>query len=42
MVGGNPGIMWGPRQPVVVSRVWNRVDVKVELITAEAAKGAVI
>ena len=42
LVGGNSGIMWGPRQPVVVSRAWNRVDVMVELITAEAAKGAVI
>ena len=34
--------MWGPRQPVVVSRVWNRVDVKMELMTAEAARGAVM
>lgn len=42
LVGGNPGIMWGSRQPVVVSRAWNRVDVKVELMTAEAAKGVVI
>ena len=41
LVEGNPGIMWGPRQPVVVSRAWNRVDVKIELMTAEAAKGAV-
>ena len=39
---GNLGIMWGPRQPVVVSRAWNRVDVMVELIMAEASKGAVI
>ena len=41
LVEGNPGIMWGPRQPVVVSRAWNRVDVKMELLTAEAARGAV-
>lgn len=33
--------MWGPRQPVVVSKEWNRGDVKVEIMTAEAAKGAV-
>ena len=39
---GNPGTMWGPWQPVVVSRAWNRVDVKVELMTAEAAKGAIV
>ena len=39
---GNPGNMWGPRQPVVVSSEWNRVDVKMELMTAEAAKGAVV
>ena len=42
LVEGNPGIMWGPRQPVVVSRAWNRVDVKMELMTAEDAKGAVM
>ena len=42
LVVGNPGIMWGPRQPVVVSRAWNRVDVKMELMTAEAARGAVM
>ena len=42
LVGGNPGVMWGPRQPVVVIRAWNRVDVKVELMTAEPARGAVI
>ena len=41
LVEGNPGIMWGPRQPVVISRAWNRLDVKMELMTAEAAKGAV-
>ena len=34
--------MWGPRQPVVVSSAWNRVDVKIELMTAEAARGAVV
>ena len=27
---------------MVVSRAWNRVDVKMELMTAEAAKGAVV
>ena len=37
-----PGVMWGPRQPDVVSKAWNRFDVKVELMTAEAAKGAVV
>ena len=42
LVGGNLGIMWGTRQPVVVSRAWNRVDVKMELMTAEAARGAVM
>ena len=42
LVVGNPGIMWGRRQPVVVSRAWNRVDVKMELMTAEAARGAVV
>lgn len=36
LVDGNPGIMWGPRQPTVVSRAWNRVDIK------EAAEGAVV
>ena len=42
LVDGNPGVMWGPRQPTVISRAWNRVDVKVEIMTAEAAKGAVV
>ena len=42
LVDRNPGIMWGPKQPVVVSRAWNRVDVKMELMTAEAARGAVM
>ena len=42
LVVGDPGIMWGPRQPVVVSKAWNRVDVKMEVMTAEAAKGAVV
>ena len=41
LVVGNPDIMWALRQPVVVSRTWNRVDVKMELMTAEAARGAV-
>ena len=34
--------MWGPRQPIVTSRAWNRVDVKVEIMTVEAAKGTVV
>ena len=34
--------MWGPRQPTVIGRAWNRVHVKVEIMTAEAAKGAVV
>ena len=42
LVVGNPGIMWGPRQPVVIGRAWNRMDVKMELMTAEAARGAVM
>ena len=42
LLGGNHGILLGPRQLVVVSRAWNCVDVKVELMMAEAAKGAVI
>ena len=42
LVVGNPGIMWGPRQPVVIGKAWNRVDFKMELMTAEAAKGAVV
>ena len=42
LVEGNPGIIWGPRQPVVVGRAWNRVDVKMELMMAEAARGAVM
>ena len=42
LVDGNPGIMWGPRQPTVIGRAWNKVDVKVEIMTAEAARGAVV
>ena len=42
LVEGNPGIMWGPRQHVVVSKAWNRVDFKMELMRAEAAKGVVM
>ena len=42
LVDRNPGVMWGPRQPMVIGRAWNRVDVKVEIMTAEAAKGAVV
>ena len=42
LVVGNPGLMWGPRQPVVIGTAWNRVDVKMELMTAEAARGVVM
>ena len=42
LVVGNPGVMWGPRQPVVIGRAWNRVVVKMVLMTAEAARGAVM
>ena len=42
LVDGNPGTMWGPRQPTVANRAWNRVDLKVEIMTAEAAKGTVV
>ena len=42
LVDDNPGVMWGPKQPTVIGRAWNRVDVKVEIMTAEAAKGAVV
>lgn len=42
LVNGNPGMMWGPRQLVVVCKAWKCVDVKVKLITAEVAKGAVV
>ena len=42
LVDGNPGVMWGPRQPTVSGRACNRVDVKVEIMTSEAAKGAVV
>ena len=42
LVDGNPGIMWGPREPSVINRAWNRVDVKVEIMTAETARGAVV
>ena len=42
LLDGNQGIMWGPRQPTVTNRVWNRVDVKVEIMTAEAAKSTVV
>ena len=34
--------MWGPRQPTVTNRAWNRVDVQVEIIRAKAAKGTVV
>ena len=42
LVDCNPVVMWGPKQPTVIGRAWNRVDVKVEIMTAEAAKGAVV
>ena len=42
LIDGNLGIIWGPRQQTVISRAWNRVDVKVEIMTAEAARGAVV
>ena len=42
LVDGNLGIMWGPKQPTVTNRAWNRVDVKVEIMTAGAAKGTVV
>ena len=42
LVDGNPGVMWGPRQPTVIGRAWNRVDVMVEIMKPEAAKGAVV
>ena len=32
----------GPQTADVIGRSWNRVDVKVEIMTAEAAKGAVV
>ena len=34
--------MWGPRQPTVTNRAWNRVAVKVEIMTPEAARGTVV
>ena len=42
LIDRNLGIMYGPRQPTVVSQGWNRVDVTVELMTAEAARTAVV
>ena len=42
LVDGNPGVMWGPSQPTVIGRAWNRVDVKVEIMTGEPAKGAMV
>ena len=42
LVVGTPGIMWGPRQPVVIGRAWNRVDVKMGLMIAEAERGVVM
>ena len=42
LMDGNLGIMWGPRQPTVTSWAWNRVEVKVEIMRAEAAKGTVV
>ena len=34
--------MLGPRQLTVTNRAWNRVDVKVEIMMAEAANGTVV
>ena len=42
LMDGNPEIIWGPRQPTVTNRTWKRVDVKVEIMTGEAAKGTVV
>ena len=42
LVDANSGIMWGLRQPTMISRAWNRVDVKIEIMMAEAARGAVV
>ena len=42
LIDGNPGIMWRYRQPTVIGRAWNRVNVKGEIMTAEAAGGAVV
>ena len=42
LVDCSPGVMWGPKQPTVIGRAWNSVDVKVEIMMAEAAKGAVV
>ena len=35
LIDGNSGVMWGPRQLTVIGRAWNRVDVKVEIMTEE-------
>ena len=42
LVDGNPRMMWGPRQLTVTNRARNRVDVKVEIMMAEATRGKVI
>ena len=42
LIDRNLGIMYGPRQLTIVSQGWNRVDVTVELMTAEAARRAVV
>ena len=42
LIDGNSGVMWGLRQPTVIGRAWNRVNMKVEIMTTEAAKEAVV
>ena len=42
LIDGNSGVMWGVRQPTVIGRAWNRVNMKVEIMTTEAAKEAVV
>ena len=42
LLDGNPEVMWGPRQPTVIGKARNRVNVMVEIMMAGAAKGAVV
>ena len=37
LVDGNVGMIWRPRQLVVVSQACNGIDIKIELITATVA-----
>ena len=39
---GNLRIMCGPKKPTVINRAWSRMDVKVQLMTAEAGRRAVV